>query len=357
MAAPTLLWRDAAAGAVSWQIDVSFADGSAAIHVAAKGERMHIGEIDPRCVSATNQPPGLTPQQAAARTWMPDPATWAAIKKHSVAGAATVTISGFAAGNARQPVSRGHMPLHTSGDPVGAPIFYRDVPLMPSKTEKGVIKPLDTRAVPLIAWRLRDVSRTRSRVLLEDMHTCANCHSFSSDGKTLGMDLDGPANDKSLYTLVPVHQKMTIRMRTYARNSDWLDDRSLWTSAVNVCPGSAKAHINLGSALSKLPGRLPEAIAEYEVALRIEPGNAVVHMNLGNALSELPGRLAEAIAEYEAALRIDPDYAEAHFNLGNALSRLPGRLADAISEYEAALRIRPDPKLRQMVNRLRAGQK
>ena len=43
------------------------------------------------------------------------------------------------------------------------------------------------------------------------MHTCANCHSFSGDGKTMGMDLDGPENDKSLYTVVPVQQKMTIR--------------------------------------------------------------------------------------------------------------------------------------------------
>src|ERR1035437_3934512 len=152
--------------------------------------------------------PSLTPQQAAAHTWIPDPATWAAIAKQSVADAATVAISGFAAGNARQPVSRGHMLLHTSADPVGAPIFYRDVPLMPSKQADGVIKPLDSRAVPLIAWRLRDVAETRSRVLLEDMHTCANCHSFSGDGKTLGMDLDGPANDKSLYTIVPVQQRM-----------------------------------------------------------------------------------------------------------------------------------------------------
>ena len=211
MAAPTFLWRDPAKGAVSWQIDASFADGSPAIHVTAKGERMQIGEIDPRCVSPTNRPPGLTPAQAAAHTWVPDSATWSAITKRSVVSAATVTISGFAAGNARQAVSRGHMLLHTSPDPVGAPIFYRDVPLMPSKSETGVIKPLDSRAVPLIAWRLRDVAQTRSRVLLEDMHTCANCHSFSGDGKTLGMDLDGPENDKSLYTLVPVQQKMSIR--------------------------------------------------------------------------------------------------------------------------------------------------
>jgi hypothetical protein len=43
--------------------------------------------------------------------------------------------------------------------------------------------------------------------------------------------------------------------RTYARNSDWLDDRSLWTSAEDVCPGSAKVHNNLGHSLTQLPGR------------------------------------------------------------------------------------------------------
>ena len=211
MAAPTFLWRDPAPGTVSWRIEIAFADGSAAVQATSRGERMRIGEIDPRCVSPANQPPKLTPQQAAAHSWTPDPATWAAIKKQSVAVAATVTIVGFAAGDARPPLSRGHMRMHTSADPVGAPIFYRDVPLIPSETEKGVIKPLAESNVPLIAWRLRNVAETRSRVLLEDMHTCANCHSFSRDGKTLGMDLDGPQNDKGLYTIVPVQQKMTIR--------------------------------------------------------------------------------------------------------------------------------------------------
>src|ERR1019366_10469440 len=111
MAAPTFLWRDPAPGAVSWRIDVTFADGSAPIHVASQGERMRIGEIDPRCVSSAHQPPKLTPQQAAAHTWTPDGATWTAIKRHSAASAATVDILGVAAGNAAQPISRGHMRL------------------------------------------------------------------------------------------------------------------------------------------------------------------------------------------------------------------------------------------------------
>ena len=42
------------------------------------------------------------------------------------------------------------------------------------------------------------------------MYTCANCHSFSLDGKTLGMDLDGPQNDKGMYTLVPIRRQMSI---------------------------------------------------------------------------------------------------------------------------------------------------
>jgi tetratricopeptide (TPR) repeat protein len=46
---------------------------------------------------------------------------------------------------------------------------------------------------------------------MEGIYSCANCHSFSRDGKTMGMDVDGPLNDKGLYALVPVQQQMAIR--------------------------------------------------------------------------------------------------------------------------------------------------
>ena len=55
--APTFLWRDAAASARLWRIDVTFGDGVAGIRATIAGERMRIGEIDPRCVSDTNEPP------------------------------------------------------------------------------------------------------------------------------------------------------------------------------------------------------------------------------------------------------------------------------------------------------------
>jgi tetratricopeptide (TPR) repeat protein len=208
---PTFIWHDAAEKSTVWQIDLTFADGSSPIRVESRGEPLSPGEIDPRCVSQTNELPKLSPTLSGAHTWAPDAGTWEKIKNHSVLGPATVTISGLSEQDHGHAVSRGSVAIETSRDPVGAPIFYRDVPLMPSETEKGTIKPLAANAIPLIQWRLRNVGAPQSRVVLEGIHTCANCHSFSLDGKTMGMDMDGPGNDKGLYALVPIKPQMSIR--------------------------------------------------------------------------------------------------------------------------------------------------
>jgi tetratricopeptide (TPR) repeat protein len=210
MAPPTFLWRDSTPAADSWRIDIDFGKRSAPMHVESKGERMRIGEIDPRCVSTNNKLPELTPEQAAAHTWKPDAITWAAIEKHTGGGPITISIHGYASANPAQPQSGADMRMSVSADPVNAPIFYRDVPLMPSETEKGFIKPLAESATPLIAWRVRNVAEPASHVVMTDLHTCANCHSFSANGKTLGLDMDGPQNDKGLYALASVQKKMTI---------------------------------------------------------------------------------------------------------------------------------------------------
>ncbi len=162
----------------------------------------------------------LAPEQAATRTWTPEAATWAKIKQSSVKSPATITITGFAAvsgDNASSPVPAGSVTISTSVDPVGAPVFYRDVPLMTSPhAVKGSIQPLPTSALPLIKWRARNIADPQSRTVMEGLYTCANCHSFSRDGKTLGIDVDGPENDKGLYALVPVAKDMTIRNQDVA---------------------------------------------------------------------------------------------------------------------------------------------
>jgi tetratricopeptide (TPR) repeat protein len=210
MAAPTVIWRDPAASARTWKIEVTFANGATPIRVSSVGEGMKVGEVDPRCISNTNKLPELTKEEAEAHTWKPDAATWAAIKKEAGAGALTISIRGLETASV-EPVSQGSLAIGVSADPVAAPIFYRDVPLMPSDAEKGFIKPLAPSAVPLINWSMRNVADDKSHVVMHDLHTCANCHSFAANGKTLGLDMDGPQNDKGLYAMVPVSEKMTIR--------------------------------------------------------------------------------------------------------------------------------------------------
>ncbi len=207
---PQFEWRDEVPEATAWRIQVTFADGATPLEFQSKGEKMRVGEIDPECVAETNKPPTLTPRQSAAHTWRPDPSAWEAIKRHSVHGPASIAIEGYAPAQPDRFLSLGRVAIRTSTDPVGAPVFYRDVPLIPFEGTRGVINPLPVYAVPLIQWKLRDLGQTTSRLMLSKMPTCANCHSFSRDGKTLGIDVDGPMNDKGLYALVPLRRETVI---------------------------------------------------------------------------------------------------------------------------------------------------
>lgn len=123
IAAPTFTWHDASRAAGRWRIDVTFSDGSAALHFESRGEPPAIGEIDQRCISPTNEPPKLSPDQESAHTWSPDARSWDLIKTHSVDKPATVTISGFEQNDSAHALSAGSTVVETSRDPVGAPIF------------------------------------------------------------------------------------------------------------------------------------------------------------------------------------------------------------------------------------------
>jgi tetratricopeptide (TPR) repeat protein len=216
---PTFIWRDANDSAKSWRIDIAFADGAKPLRVRSQGEPMQIGEIDPRCISSTNQLPSLTPEQAAAHTWKPDAETWALIKRRSTGHLTAFAITGI--DDADRPVSHSRISLSTSTDPVDGEIFYRDVPLMPAEGKKGIVQPLAPSLIYLINWRIRDIAKPESRVVMHDLHTCGNCHSFSRDGKTMGMDVDGPGNDKGLYAIVSVQKHMSIRNQdTVSWNTD-----------------------------------------------------------------------------------------------------------------------------------------
>ena len=103
--------------------------------------------------------------------------------------------------------------------------------------------------------------------------------------------------------------------------------------AVELDPGDAEAHGNLGIALAG-QGRHAEAVAHYEAALAVAPGSAEVHNNLGSALARL-GRVDEAVGHYAEAVRLRPGYGTAHYNLATAFY-LKSRFEEAWREVRAA---------------------
>ena len=231
-AAPTFLWHDGGARADRWRAEWTFASGAPPLVTPVDAGPPPKGEIDPRCVSLTNALYTPTPYQASALAWRPSNESWAAVKRGAGSGPVVVTLLGWRDGDPSRPLVSGSVRLSISADPVGAPIFYRDVPLMPSASKDGVIKPLDQSAQPLIQWRLKDVSRDDSRIVMHDIPTCANCHSFPADGKTLAMDVDGPDGDKGAYAIAPIGTKIVI------------DDAQIMTW--NAFAGKPKGHLTLG---------------------------------------------------------------------------------------------------------------
>ncbi|MBA4373933.1 MAG: hypothetical protein C0402_13875 [Thermodesulfovibrio sp.] len=130
--------------------------------------------------------------ESAAASWRPSPDQWSGMKKLSGSQSAIITVEGMRDGRV---VSRGMVNFQTSPDPVAAPIFYREIAL---PVAEAMNKPQATR------WRLGQVSSPESpRVVLEGMKTCANCHAFTPDGKTLGMDVD-TEGDKGAYIITDI---------------------------------------------------------------------------------------------------------------------------------------------------------
>jgi len=128
---------------------------------------------------------------------------------------------------------------------------------------------------------------------------------------------------------------------TWRQCGIYRDAGTLYRATLERNPDCGMAHTNLGDLLSKIFGRLPEAIGHFEAALRINPRDVIAHNDLGHAFAMMPGRESDAIAEYEAALRFDPRFAPAHNNLAIALEKIPGRLPEAIRHLEEAVRLAP----------------
>ncbi len=179
--APTFVWSDDTTGVGQWEVLLRFG-----------------GETDP--LRFTTAEP----------SWRPSEADWTEIKRRSTADAAMVEIVGLSP--AGKPASSAAIRIRTSTDPVGDSIFYREVPLPFISAVQDPSR---------IRWRFGGVdSVEQPPVVLEDLPVCGNCHSFSDDGSTLGLDVDY-GNDKGGYAILPVDEQMVLNDEKIITWSDY----------------------------------------------------------------------------------------------------------------------------------------
>jgi protein O-mannosyl-transferase len=112
----------------------------------------------------------------------------------------------------------------------------------------------------------------------------------------------------------------------WRRAAAWKNDHTLFEAAIEVVPGSARAHHNYGTALLN-EGKASMAIGPLLRATEILPSWSEPHAQLGVALLEA-GRPREAEEHFRAAVELEPDGPKAVFNLALFLGR-EGRLGEA----------------------------
>jgi hypothetical protein len=165
---PTFRWKDYSRAACEWLVRVAVADGGPDLRLLVRRPR-----------------------------WTPGPQEWEDLKRRSLEREARVLILGVGPGGAV--VSRAEMSFRTSEDPVGAPLFYREVILPFAESDRDPSR---------IRWRFGSID-AQPPVVLEHVSVCANCHSFNRDGTILGMDADY-ARNKGAYVIAQVREQMAL---------------------------------------------------------------------------------------------------------------------------------------------------
>ena len=136
--------------------------------------------------------------------WIPDPDTWAQIKSGTGNHLVSVEISGIGGWTKRDMVSRGETSFAVSKDPVKARLgFIRKS--LPFKKAKD--NPHDGQML------VGDLSSFgKPRIVLQDQPICFNCHAYSRNGRSYGMDMDYKG-DKGGYALISIADKVMIEDR------------------------------------------------------------------------------------------------------------------------------------------------
>jgi Flp pilus assembly protein TadD len=205
--------------------------------------------------------------------------------------------------------------------------------------------------------RLRDYDFARGTEALEKSHDrvynalltqfpAAEAH------RILGMSLaaDGlyPAAVRDLkerVKLEPANPAAHVDLATvYTHAFETAEAIAEYRTAVKLDPNNARQHAALAIALANA-GLAEDAIDEFYEALRRDPKFATAQSGLAYVLTQQPGRIDEAIAAYDTALRLDPTLQPATAGLKRARALKAKAQADLPNQQRKAHSSPGDPQV------------
>jgi len=159
--------------------------------------------------------------------------------------------------------------------------------------------------------------------------------------KSVVPPIDDPLRDqlRQLDRNAAVHLERGVQLEQVGRVNDAIAETE---EALRLDPGLVKAHINLLILYGRL-GDIAKAEEHYQAAVKLNPDHFPDAYYNHGVLLLTEGRLQDAEWAFRKALDITPTYEAAHTHLGDLLER-QGKLAEAAAEYRKALETNPSSR-------------
>ena len=158
---------------------------------------------------------------------------------------------------------------------------------------------------------------------------------------SLGAVAERGSISRAVVAVFGVGAIVSLAIAAHAQTGTWRNSEVLWSHAIAVDPGNAKAHNSLGAIYGNT-GRIQQAEQEFKEALRLRPDlreGLHIFPNLGRSLVA-QGKLSEAIPYLERARELKPEDAALASELGNAYLGVD-RTNDAMRAWRDAVRLNP----------------
>ncbi|MFC2138085.1 TolB family protein [Bacteroidota bacterium] len=175
---PTFIWNDMDEYTTSWKISLS-----------TYNNELVISEI-------VNE-----------QKWQPEKDQWDSLKLLSNNKNISVKLHRYTSEGNKQNKEKTKINIGFSKDSVGAPILYREIPIPFKFAEKHPDS---------MSYRLCNVgSDIPPHDVMKKFMVCGNCHSFTSDGKTVGLDFDAAHRDKGGYFISDIKDTLIFNPDNY----------------------------------------------------------------------------------------------------------------------------------------------